>query len=119
MRRLACIAALITAPVYAAEYPSRVDVIGKGRDSVEIVAEGPYRATVRYTNSADQSSAPGVVTVQIGNIIADVTISIGGSSDGNKERAVVEPRGDYIAIPPDGWAEDGETISFVVTLPMF
>ena len=119
MTRLAYIAALIAAPALAADYPERIEAIGFGGDSIEIVADGPHRATVRYTNSAAMNSAPGKMALQVGEIIVDVVIDIGSRDEGNKERAAIQPRDGFISIPTEAWAEDGETVTFIVTLPMF
>jgi hypothetical protein len=105
-------------PAWAADYPSSKTGLAYGGDTVSIVSTEPHRATVTYENSHTQNSETGTYTVQAGDIIVDVEININrGPND--EEEAIVRPRGDYMAIPPEGYAIDGGSVTFQIVLPMF
>jgi hypothetical protein len=119
MIRSAILLAFCAGPVLA-DYPAEIKHLGTySQDSLEIVSAAADRATVRYYNHVDQKSKSGTYTLQIGAIVVDVEIIIGGAEVDRREIMIVRPRGDFVAIPDRVEAADGETVTALVVLPMF
>lgn len=112
MIRIASIAAIMAGPVAAQNHPMTFT----GTDTIEMEQTAADRAEVIYHNAADQRSASQVVTLTAGDIVVRVTITAVPSAP---ERIVIEPQGDYVAIPPEMLVVDGETATILVVRPLF
>jgi hypothetical protein len=64
------------------------------------------------------NSVNGTYTLQLGDVVVKVTIKL--SQDGTGiETVTAIPTSGHIAIPETAGAQDGETASILIVLPMF
>lgn len=113
---------LLVAPLAATaateEFPPEITNLKGGGDSLKIEMATEHEARLWYWNDRGMSSMAGTFTVQIGGIVVDVIVRISVDAK-NRERAIVLPRGPYIALPPEADVLDGEGFEFRIVPGMF
>lgn len=99
----------------ATAYPSQIDNVGGGGDTLRIESAGAG-AELTYGNTEYKSSIPGLYTLEINGIVVDVLIEILNGP----ERITVRPRDPgLIAVPESIEVNDGDFTVIQITPPMF
>lgn len=107
--------ASFTSPAFAQDHPAMMDL---RHDTIELTSESTDRATLHFYNNAETSSRTGTYTLQIGNIIVDVIITLHVNAEG-AERITAKPRENFVAVPRELDVIDGQTGEILIVLPMF
>lgn len=107
---------LITSTLAAAdEYPSRIERIKGGGDTIELVAENTLSGTLTYWNAGEKSSRGGMFTLEHNNLRVMAEIVVGKDDE---EITAYTDAGCAVK-PEHAFVADGAHVSLQVTCAGF
>lgn len=110
---------VLSGPVLAQDFPSQIEKLGGGGDSLRLLPLGKGYADLIYMNNGQNTSRNGTYVVAVDGIVVEVSLTVLGSSAGGRERVEVLPRGGYVAVPDVALVPDGEGFKFKIMRAMY
>ena len=112
-------ALLLAMPAWAEGFdlsssPTGYIITDEGRDKIDMTREGEAVYHLTYLNSYAKRSTPGEYSATMGDVTVHFRVDVGDA-----ETVTVSPQAPWISVPPEMDILDGETGTFLITLPMF